>query len=112
MYKVINFEDLEKYGFKQSKVACYPIKTVKVVDFEKKYVIEICNDKPSYNMWTGKDWKDVGILKLWECKEIDLNYKWRDGENGVYYECDKTHNEEIEKYIQDLIKDKIIEVSI
>lgn len=106
-----NFEILKEYGFIQSKVANYPIKLIKVVDVDKKYVIEVCNDSErSYNMWSGKDWKGVGILNLWECGVLNLEYKWSDGEVSPYYETKRTHNELLSDYIQDLINDGIVGV--
>ena len=105
-----NFEILKEYGFTQSKVASFPMALMKVVDIDKGYVIEVCNDpKRSYNMWSGKDWKDVGILKLWECDALDLNYKWRDGEISPYYETKRTHNELLPNYTQDLINGGLVE---
>ena len=105
-----NFEILKEYGFIQSKVANYPMKLVKVVDVDKKYVIEVCNDpERSYNMWSGKEWKGVGVLNLWECDVLDLEYKWSDGEISPYYETRRTHNTLLSSYIDDLINDGIVE---
>lgn len=104
-----NFAILKKHGFIQSKVASFPQKMVKVVDVNKKYVVEVCNDLPrSRNMWTGEDWKYVGILRLWECKVLDMNYKWRDGEISPYYEVKETRNELLNDYIRDLIDSGIV----
>ena len=98
-----NFDALSDYGFGQSKVAIYPTKLFKVVDVNKQYVIEICNDKINRNMWSGEDVNDVGILKLWECEGLDLNYKWRDGEISAYYDAKRTDNKLLPMYVQDLI---------
>lgn len=77
---------------------------MKVVDLENKYIIEVCNESErSYNMWSGKDWKDVGILYLWKCKVLD-------NETSPYYECDRTNNGLIENYIQDLIDADLIDI--
>lgn len=106
-----NFEILKTFGFSQSKVANFPQKLFKIVDIDKRYIIEVCNDSErSYNMWSGKDWKDVGILKLWECRKLELDYKWRDGIISPYYELDRTYNELLINYIQDLINSEVVEI--
>lgn len=97
-----NFEELKKYGFIQSKVSIYPQTLVKVVDIEKKYIVEVCNEPlRGYNVWSGEDWKDVGVLKLWECNRLDMEYKYRDGEVSPYYERNRTNNALLTEYIQD-----------
>lgn len=106
-----NFEALKEFGFMQSKVSCFPIKLMKVVDLENKYILEVCNEaERSYNMWSGKDWKEVGVLHLWKCKRLDIDYEWRNDELSPYYECDRTYNELIESYIQDLIGSGLIQI--
>lgn len=106
-----NFEALKDFGFVQSKVSCFPIELIKVADLENRYILEVCNEaERSYNMWSGKDWMEVGILKLWKCKSIDSKYEWSDGDISPYYERDRTNNELIENYIQDLIDAGLIEI--
>ncbi len=105
-----NFQKLKEYGFVQSKVAIFPTKLVRVADANKKYIIEVCNEPDrSYNMWSGKDWKNVGILYLWECDVLDLEHKWCDGEISPYYEVKQTHNVLLSNYIQDLIDADLVE---
>lgn len=106
-----NFEALKEFGFVQSKVSCFPIQLIKVVDLENRYILEVCNEaERSYNMWSGKDWMEVGILRLWKCKSVDVKYEWLDGEISPNYERDITNNEFIENYIQDLIDAVLIEI--
>jgi len=106
-----NFKELKKFGFEQSRVSCFPIKLVKVVDDEQNLIIEVCNEaERSYNMWSGKDWKEVGVLQLWKCHKLEADYNWSNGEKSPYYECDRTNNENLPHYIQDLIEADLIEI--
>ena len=111
----IDLKELEKFGFEQSRVAVYPKKLVKVVDWENKKVLEICNDKPNKNIWSGKDVNNVGEIWLCDCKELKIsNYKILLEPNvkeHLYYETTygTAEYEKIEKYIYDLIKADLVE---
>ena len=69
----IDLKELEKFGFEQSHVAVYPKKLVKVVDCENKKILEICNDNPIKNIWSGKDVNNVREIWLHDCKELKIS---------------------------------------
>ena len=112
--KDIDLKVLEKYGYFISHVAVLPKKIVKQVDNE--HVIEIGIEEPSRNIWTGRDWKDSRIISLKHCKKIEPHCKNKillepEIEEHLYYEADYgTYNyDAIKPYIDDLIKDNLIE---
>ncbi len=113
-YKYIGTKkQLLENGYHLSHVAVYPKKYVKIVDKDKKYIIEICMEEPSYNTWTNKDWKDSKILKLWKCKKLEYTNRTIVLEPNVkehwYYEQYKTIiGTQINNYIQDLIEKRLI----
>ena len=110
----VDLKELEKYGYFISHVSVLPKKIVKQVD--KDYIIDIGIEEPSRNIWTGRDWKDSRILCLHHCKILDPHCKSKillepDIEEHLYYETDYgTYDEnEIKKYIDDLIKAGLVE---
>ena len=68
----VDFEQLKDFEFEQSYVAVYPKKLVKVVDWENKKILEICNDKPIKNIWSRKDVNNVREIWLYDCKELKI----------------------------------------
>ena len=110
----VDLKELEKYGYFISHVAVFPKKIVKQIDNE--YVIEIGIEKPSINIWTGRDWKDSRILSLHHCKILEPQCKNKillepEIEEHLYYETDygTYENSKIEPYIDDLIKADLVE---
>ena len=110
----IDLKELEKYGYYISHVAVFPKKIVKQVSDE--YIIEIGIEKPSINIWSGKDWKDSRILSLHHCKILEPHCKNKillepEIEEHLYYETDygTYENSKIESYIDDLIKADLVE---
>lgn len=106
-------EMLIECGFEKSHVAVFPTALVKIVD--DKHVIEVCMEEPSYNMWTGEDWKDTKILKLWKCHVVKQSTSKIILEPNVkkhwYYEKYKFEfDNKITPYIQDLIELGYVEV--
>ena len=101
-------EQLIESVYSKSHVAVYPTAFVKVVDIEKKYIIEICLEEPSYNDWTGEDWKHSREIRIWECSLINERSKSKIllepkvGEH-LYYERLGWGFVESTPYIQDLI---------
>jgi hypothetical protein len=101
--------ELLNFGFEQSKVALYPIKLVRVVDWDNKLILVICNDEPVINMWDGKDKNSVGIPILWTCTVLEKR------PNGsLYYECTSgIYNKDIvSKYMQDIPAELLTEKEI
>lgn len=87
-----NFEPLKNFGFTKDNRAIFPTRLIKIIDAEQDICLKVCDEKEkSYNVWTRKDWKDVGILYLW---------------NGNHGTCS---SEIINPYIQDLIKLGLVE---
>ena len=81
-----------------------------------EYIIEIGIEKPSKNIWSGKDWKDSRILSLHHCKILEPHCKNKillepEIEEHLYYETDygTYENSKIYPYIDDLIKAGIVE---
>jgi hypothetical protein len=110
----VDLKELEKFGYFKSHVAVLPKKIVKQIDNE--YVIEICIEEPSKNIWTNEDWKKSRIPVLCHCKKIEPNCKniiliEPEIKEHLYYETDySTWNEyEVSKYINDLIKANLVE---
>lgn len=90
-----NFDALRTYRFVDDKVALFPTKLIRQIDDTRS--LKVCNDpERSYNVWTGKDWKEVGILYVWS-KNGDRCY----GTNRA---------DEVKPYIQDLIDDGIVDL--
>lgn len=111
----VDLKELEKFGYFISHVAVYPRKIVKQVDNE--HVIEIGIEKPSRNIWTGRDWTDSRILCLNHCKKLEPHCKTKillepEIEEHLYYETDYgTYNEKkIKPYIQDLFEADLVEM--
>ena len=46
---------VSKYGFELSHVAVYPKAYVKVIDFDKKIILEMNFGKKIINMWAGEE---------------------------------------------------------
>lgn len=87
-----NFEPLKEFGFVKDNKAIFPTKLIKIINAEQDISIKVCDEKErSYNVWSGKDWKEVGVLYLW-----NRNYGTR-------------NSEKISPYIQDLINLGLVE---
>lgn len=106
-------EMLSACGFEKSHVAVFPTALVKIVD--DKHVIEVCMEEPSYNMWTGEDWKKSRVLIFWLCEKVEKSKSLIILEPNVkehwYYERYKCEfDNKITPHIQDLIDLDYVEV--
>ena len=103
---------LEAVGFEISHVAVYPTAMVRIVN--DKQVIEVCMEEPSYNVWSGEDWKQTKLLKLWECKVVKRSQNRILLEPNVkdhwYYERIQYGGNDITPYIKDLLDLNYVEV--
>jgi hypothetical protein len=93
-------------GYHMSHVAVVPTKMVKIVD--DKHVIEVCMEEPSYNFWTGEDWKNSRRLFLRECsivkKSTNTIILQPDVTEHWYYEVKRLSEKDIVTFIQDLME--------
>lgn len=82
------------FGFEESKKVIYPKRVTRVIndDLKDKY-IDICIDKKCINMWDGQDKNRQGEV-------------WVEDLSG--YGCCRA--DYVEPYIQDLIKQEIVEL--
>lgn len=72
MFKIKDLSKLEELGFKKCKTSAYPEALIKILD--DTFLLKVKTTKPSYNMWTGKDWTDNSILQLVQYENMSDDY--------------------------------------